>query len=111
METTTAEHTLRQFRLAVYQTLGRRKDTLFELMEAALVSPGPANLVHLSQAAPFRRGWPSACDALADGTLDAARGRNLLHQYLARHAVEARPLWAGDGTVWPRPAAVTSPAP
>jgi DDE superfamily endonuclease len=110
MATPTAEQTLRQFRQAVYQTLGHRKDTLFELMEAAVVSPGPANLVHLSLAAPFRRRWPSACDALADGQVSPARCRALLHASVPEPPAPARPLWAGDGTVWPRPAAATSPA-
>ena len=110
MERTPAEPTLRAFRQAVYQTLGLRKDTLFELLEAAVVSPGPANLVHLSLAPAFRRRWPSACDALADGSLDPARCRALLHQYLPEPPPPSRPLWAGDGTVWPRPAAPTSPA-
>jgi hypothetical protein len=110
MTASTALETLRDFRQAVYQTLGHRKDTLFELLEAALVSPGPANLVHLSLAPPFSRQWPSACDALADGQVSPAHGRALLHAYLLDPPPPARPLWAGDGTVWPRPAAATSPA-
>jgi hypothetical protein len=110
MRPRTAESTLSRFRQAVYQSLGRRKDTLFELMGAALVSPGPANLVHLSLTAPFRRRWPSACDALADGQVSPARCRALVHRYRPEPPAPARPLWAGDGTVWPRPAAVTGPA-
>ena len=110
MTATTALQPLRDFRQAVYRALGRRKDTLFELLDAALAAPVRGTLVRLSLAAPFRRGWPSACDALADGTLDPARCRALLHRYLARQAIDGRPLWAGDGTVWPRPAARTSPA-
>lgn len=109
MQTTTAEATLSQFRQAVYRTLGRRKDTLFELLEAAVVSPGPANLVHLSLAAPFRRRWPSASDALADGQVRPARCRALLHAHLADPPGSGRPVWAGDGTIWPRPAAKASP--
>ena len=110
MMSTTVLDTLRRFRQAVYRALGRRKDTLFELLDAALAAPARGTLVRLSLAAPFRRGWPSACDALADGTLDPARCRPVLHRYLARQALDGRPLWAGDGTVWPRPAAQTSPA-
>ena len=41
MQATPAAHSLEQFRRAAYQTLGPRKDSLFELLEAALVSPGP----------------------------------------------------------------------
>jgi hypothetical protein len=109
MEATTAMDALRQFRQAVYQTLGRRKDTLFELMEAVLVSPVRATLVRLSLTPAFRRRWPSACDALADGQVKPARLRAVLHASLPEPAEPARPLWAGDGTVWPRPAAKTSP--
>src|SRR5215207_6910501 len=110
MQATTAEAPLSQFRRAVYRTLGRRKDTLFELLEAAVGSPGPANLVHLSLAAPFRRRWPSASDALAEGQARPARCRALLHAPLADPPGSGRPVWAGDGTPWPRPAAKASPA-
>jgi len=110
METTTADQSLGAFRQAVYRTLGRRQDTLFELMEAAVVAPGPANLVHLSLASVFRRRWPSACDALADGQVRPAQCRALIQAYLSDPPAPQRPVWAGDGTTWPRPAAKTSPA-
>ncbi|MFN8633480.1 MAG: transposase [Chloroflexota bacterium] len=113
MEATTAVQTIRAFRQAVYQTLGHRKDTLFELLEAAVVSSGPANLVHLSLASIFRRRWPSASDALADGQVRPDRCRALVQARLAAdeagRAGPGRPVWAGDGTTWPRPAAKTSP--
>jgi len=109
MQTTTAAPRLRLFRESVYQTLGRRKDTLFELLEAAVVSPGPANLVHLSLTSVFRRRWPSASDALAEGQVFPARCRALIHTHLEDQPVSGRPVWAGDGTTWPRPAAKTSP--
>jgi hypothetical protein len=110
MPTTAARDTLAQFRLDTYRVLGHRKDSLFELMEATLTSPGPANLVHLSLAPAFRRRWPSASDALADGGLDPERCRALVQASLPEPPAPARPLWAGDGTGWPRPAAATSPA-
>ena len=109
MDTTPAHRTLQAFRQELYQALGRRKDALFELLDAVLVGPGPATLVRLSLAAPFRRRWPSACDALADGQVDPAACRALLARLLPA-PTSARPLWAGDGTGWPRPAAATSPA-
>lgn len=109
MQQTTADQPLGAFREAAYRTLGRRKDTLFELLEAALASPGPANLVHLSLAEAFRRRWPSASDALADGQLRPARCRALIHAHLDDPPGGARPVWAGDGTTWPRPAAKASP--
>lgn len=109
METTTAPQPLRSFRQAVYGILGRRQDTLFELMEAALVSPGPANLAHLSLSEVFRRKWASASDALAEGQVYPARCRALIHSQLDDQPVCGRPVWAGDGTIWPKPAAKTSP--
>src|SRR5207249_3726519 len=39
---------------------------------------GPATIVRLSLAAVFRRAWPSAPDALADGEVDADRCRELV---------------------------------
>ena len=73
MTATTALDTLRRFRQAAYQALGRRKDTQFELMQAALVTPARATLVRLSLTPSFRRRWPSACDALAGGQFRPAR--------------------------------------
>jgi hypothetical protein len=110
MLTTPASHPLEQFRLAAYQTLGPRKDSLFELMEAALATLGPGTLVRLSVAPVFRRNWPSAPDALADGAVDADRCRHLVQTTLLAAPRDGRPVWALDGTIWPRPAAVTSPA-
>src|SRR3712207_5599925 len=105
---TPALHPLEQFRRAAYQTLGPRKDSLFELMEAALASPGPGTLVRLSLAPVFRRGWASASDALADGGVDADRCRALIAATQRANPLDGRPVWALDGTVWPRPAAMTS---
>ena len=109
MQTPPAWETLKQFRLAAYRTLGHRKDSLFELMEAVLAAPGPATLVRLSLAAVFRRAWPSAPDALADGGVDVDRCRELVQRTRIEPAPGGRPVWALDGTVWPRPAAATSP--
>ena len=108
MQTTPASVTLNQFRLAAYQTLGLRKDSLFELMEAALTGAGPATIVRLSLAPVFRRGWSSAPDALAEGEVDANGCRRLVQGSLIEPP-GGRPVWALDGTVWPRPAAATSP--
>ena len=109
MQTTLAWETLKQFRLAAYRTLGRRKDSLFELMEAVLAGSGPATLVRLRLAAVFRRAWPSVSDALADGGVDAEACRRLVQTTAIEPSPGGRPVWALDGTVWPRPAAGTSP--
>ncbi len=109
MQTSPAWETLKQFRLAAYRTLGLRKDSLFELMEAVLAGSGPATIVRLSLAAVFRRAWPSAPDALADGGVDPDRCRELIQTTAIEPGAGGRPVWALDGTVWPRPAAGTSP--
>ena len=108
LETDTWE-TLRHFRQALYDDLGLRQDSLFELMDAALTAPHRSTLVRLSLTAVFRRRWPSTCDALADGSIDVAALRDLFVRSLADSAVvEGRPLWVIDGTNWPRPAARAS---
>lgn len=107
---TSAVHALERFRQEVYQhALTRRRDALFELLEAALASSGPRNLAHLSLAPVFHRRWASAPDALADGRLAPGRIRALLRSHIPPPPDGARPVWALDGTVWPRPAAATSP--
>jgi hypothetical protein len=100
------------FRAAVYATgLGRRKDSLFETLDAVLTAPGPETLARLSLAPGFQRGWASVPDALAAGQVHADAVRALLVRTLppvpARDLV--RPLWVGDASTWPRPEAKTSP--
>jgi hypothetical protein len=109
MQPTRADQPLRSFRQDAYRSLGRRNDSLFELLEAALGSSGPANLVHLSLVEAFRRRWPSVSDALAEGQVYPARCRALIHQYLDAPADGGRPVWVGDTTTWERSAAKTSP--
>src|SRR5579859_3170538 len=108
MESDTWE-TLRHFRQALYDDLGLRQDSLFELLDATLTSPQRSTLVRHSLSTVFRRRWPSACDALSDGSIDTARLRGLYAGSLADSAVvEGRPVWVIDGTNWPRPAAGAS---
>ena len=95
VQATTASSPLRAFRQGVYRSLGRRKDSLFELLEAALAATGPANLVHLSLTSVFRRRWPSASDALAEGQVRPAQCRALIHRHLDEP--EASRLPARDG--------------
>ncbi len=110
MQTTEARQTLPKFRQLLYRhTLGSRKDSLCDLIDAILTSPGPATLAGLSLAPGFRRRWPSASDALADGTVDEVALRTLLLVALPPPATGARPLWVVDASTWPRPAAATSP--
>src|SRR5207244_7998056 len=80
---------------------------------------GPATLARLSLAAGFRRRWPSVSDALAAGALHLDLVRRLLVRSLPVARATAatalpsrdalRPVWAVDGSTWPRPQAKTSP--
>ena len=97
--------TLLRFRQELYDSLGLRQDSLFELVDAVLTAPQRSTLVRLSLTAAFRRLWPSTCDALADGSVDVSTLRTLFVGTLADSAmVEGRPVWVIDGTNWPRPA-------
>jgi hypothetical protein len=104
---------LADFREELYQRgLGHRKDSMFELADAVLTAERPQPLVRLSLEPVFRRGWASAPDALADGQADVGALRALVHRHLAVEPatpVVGRAVWAVDMTVWPRPAALTSP--
>jgi len=100
---------LRRFRQELYDDLGLRQDSLFELVDAVLTAVGPTTLVRHSLSPCFHRQWPSTCDALADGSLDESAVRRLFVQSLPMAAEGERELWAVDGTAWPRPTAATSP--
>ena len=58
------------FRKELYDNLGLRQDSLFELVDALLTTPQRSTLVRLSLCPVFRRRWRSTCDALADGSVD-----------------------------------------
>lgn len=97
------EH-LRQFRQSIYDQMGKAKDAVFELMDAALVSESIPSFVSLSQSPVFRRQWPSVYAALQDGRLPQAP---LLQELIRRVETREQPVLAGDMTLWPRPEAVT----
>lgn len=106
---TDAWEKLRHFREELYDDLGLRQDSLFELLDAVLTTPQRSTLVRLSLSSVFRRRWPSTCDALADGSIDVAALRELFVRELPDSAtIDDRPLWVIDGTNWPRPAARAS---
>ncbi len=106
---TKALTTLLHFRKELYDDLGLRQDSLFELVDAVLTSPQRSTLVRLSLCPVFRRRWPSTCDALADGSVETPKLRSLFARSLPESAtIDGRPLWVIDGTNWPRPAARAS---
>ena len=101
-----AFNTLRAFRAGVYGRFGARRDALLELLDAATVVGLAPSLVHLSLAAPHRRGWGSLDAALAEGRLDEPALRGLV----GRHPLDdGQPVYALDTSVWPRNDAETSP--
>lgn len=101
---------LAPFRAELYQTFGRRRDALFDLLDAVLTGDRVHSLVRLSLVPSYQRGWSSVFDALTDGTIDVRALRRLLVQTLPVPTAGQRELWAVDGSGWPRPAAKTSPA-
>lgn len=100
---------LRRFRQELYDNLGLRQDSLFELSDALLTTPQRSTLVRLSLSTAFRRRWPSTCDALADGSIDVVAMRQVFARSLRDSGtVDERQVWVIDGTTWPRPAARAS---
>jgi hypothetical protein len=110
MATTPAPPPLARFRAELYQSvLGMRRDALCELLDAVLSGERATSLVRHSLAPVFRRGWASAPDALADGSLDVAALRRLFSQHAPAPSWGQRDLWVLDGSLWPRPEAKTCP--
>ncbi len=106
MMSATSLHALRTFRAELYACLGRRRDALFELVDAVLTAGAIPSLPHLSLVAAHRRGWGSAYAALARGELDAEAVGSAL---AAQRLVEDPPVYAVDVSVWPRCDAEASP--
>jgi hypothetical protein len=65
--------------------------------------------VHLSLQAIYRRGWGSLYAALAKGRIDEKRLRDLLARYRFADETDLPPVYAIDGSVWPRCDAEASP--
>src|SRR3954453_15431089 len=97
---------LRAFREQAFGCLGRRRDALFELVDALLVAESMPSLPHLSLLPTHRRGWGSVYAALAVGEGDADRIPELL---AAQTPPVADPVFAVDASTWPRCDAECSP--
>ena len=61
---------LSEFRKAVYQSLSRRADILFDLIDALTVAGRISSPVALSEQKPFRRKFGSVYDGLENGEMD-----------------------------------------
>ncbi len=93
---------LQEFRQTLYNSLGNARDSVFDLMDAVLLSASILSFVSLSQSPVFRRQWSSTYAALKDSRLPRAKVTKLLVSQIPTHK---QPLLAGDASRWNRPAA------
>ena len=96
---------LRDFRDGLYRCLGRRRDALFELVDALLAAEVMPSLPHLSLVPTHRRGWGSVYAALAAGEVDTER----LAELFVAHRGGGAPVFAVDASTWARCDAECSP--
>jgi hypothetical protein len=94
-----------EFRQAIYNYgMKKRRDAMFELLDAILSSGNVPSFAWLSLASQFRRKWPSVYPAMEDGRIDSG----WLHEYLAQQVPSGEVRhYALDGSSWPRPRART----
>jgi len=67
-----------EFRKAVYQSLKKRADILFDLIDALTVAGQVSSPVALSEQKPFRRKFESVYDGLENGEMDIGEILSLL---------------------------------
>jgi hypothetical protein len=95
---------LEKFRQDIYNSLGKAKDAVFELMDAVLTSPSIPSFVSLSQSPVFRRQWSSIYAALHDSRPPKRKLMKLLVQEVK---TDEQAFLAGDNSFWGRPEAKT----
>jgi hypothetical protein len=101
--TSTQEHINRliEFRQAVYShVFQKRRDALFDTLDALLADGTFASFAYLSQSERFQRQWPSLYAAVEDGQVDAPLLRKLLVSQVPQKGICVFPL---DGSCWARP--------
>jgi hypothetical protein len=86
----------------------RAADALFDLADALLTDVVARSLVELSQAASFRRAWPSVYEALEDGRIDRSALLRLFVELLPERLVGRRLVLGLDTSSILRPAAETA---
>jgi hypothetical protein len=100
---------LQVYRHNLYHTcFTRAADALFDLADALLTDVLARSFIELSQAASFRRSWPSLYEALEDGLIDRAALRRLFIDLLPQRMVGTRLLLGLDTSSILRPEADTS---
>src|SRR4051794_8307510 len=101
---------LDRFRGAIFRSLGRRADELFELLYALLCAQGPGSSpVRLCLAPEHRRGHGALYAAVNVGRVDVERLRRVLAGLALPRMFGGRIVLAVDATAWLRPDAETSP--
>jgi len=78
----------------------KRRDALFDTLDAWLSGGTFASFAYLSQNERFQRKWPSLYAAVEDGQVDTQALRQLLVNHLPREGICVFPL---DSSAWPRP--------
>ena len=89
-----------EFRKAVYQSLRRRADILFDLIDALTVAGQVSSPVALSEQKPFRRKFESVYDGLENGEMDIGEILSLLPDCMPQESetVAGYKVYAVDAT-------------
>lgn len=97
-----------QFRQALYASLTRSPDALFEACDALLSHPGAQTFAELSLATCWRRGWPSLYAAFQDGAIDRTALRQAFIRAAPAPAAGKRLLLGVDASAVLRPESPTA---
>jgi hypothetical protein len=101
-------NTLRQFRHDIYDCFLRRKDALFNTVDALMTETQAKSFPEVSQSLWFERKWPSLYKAFENGRIDEKYLREIFIRYLPKPD-QGKWLWIGiDASSIARPDAVTS---
>ena len=79
---------IQQFRKAVYQSILKRADAFFDLLDALTVAGHVNSPVALSEETPFRRKFSSIFDTLRHGEFDFDLLLQVLHEYQPTNSEE-----------------------
>ena len=97
------------YRHILYQEcFTRAADALFDLLDALLTDSSARSLIELSQAASFRRRWPSLYQALQEGQIDRTALIRVFLELLPQRLVGTRLVLGLDTSSILRPEAHTS---
>lgn len=80
----------------------KRRDALFDTLDALLSGGTFPSFAYLSQSERFQRQWPSLYAAVEDGQMDIQALRQLLVRQVPQEGICVFPL---DSSCWPRPRA------